>query len=142
MYHMLSDLESYGLIKRIGAPAEKSGGGECVVRCVRFVRSPNDRERADLIAGRNLGRPNSWKKHGKQAMLRENDQKHDDTRRLNNDSDEEADASKPTGETIHGLCRSWTPNRPLLNLLFDAIEDTGTKGCSSMVSWFSTIQTP
>lgn len=130
---MFVDLERYGLLKRVGVPVEGANGKEVVIRCCRFLRDPTDRERDDFIMGKNLGRPNKQNKRGNPASFSYDGEA---GRTETQDDGLDQEIRTPSFKFPKDQKQSaalWTPDRPLFNLLFDAIAASGSKGMSSMV---------
>lgn len=135
----LRRLESFGCLKQVKAQSDAKTLQPFYMRCVKFIREPVGREWHPIV---HHGAADS-------AITNRNTRSAvdpDDGAGIDTEYQEEEVRymSAIVGEQGASQLREverpvplWTPGVPLNNLIFNVIEQSGTRGLSSMVQYFN-----
>lgn len=125
----LRRLELLGLVQRIGGPSETSRN--IVMYAFKLLKAPDETVRHSFITFKPLDYDRLQEQQ--EGIVREDDEfedpEADDQEDLNNPETDDAQPERSTR-----WLTQWTPDRPLLNVVFDLVESAGPSGMSTMVS--------
>lgn len=137
MARSIRKLEDLGYVQRVRAPGNIRISPCTLHRCVKLIHEPTEEEwQAFFQLKTDATEVQEPKGQDDDTSEDDNEEGVEETNQVDKSLQGNINANDPSGHEIVKLAQHrllWTPDRPLVNLLYDAVHASATKGLTSAV---------